>query len=236
MDHAVSLLEALRQRRYDYVDVVSRRTVDLLKEYVLTLDQRELWRLIDSTTGGLGYTLEDKEITRLMVYGSYIAWVEVAQEGSKILEVGTGLGRTCHVILSSIRSSLYLTLDSSQEVLAIALHKNPYPQLQRSLWDPCVKICLQDAVEAVNAISDVFDHIIHDGGPSPSKNHRLFSAAFLGRLVKLLRSGGTMSVFGGKDRRWQDKIFNTLNRLGLHVKTEPLPYSPIVVFHCTKGK
>jgi hypothetical protein len=37
------------------------------------LSQEELWRLIDEITGGLGSTREERDVTRLIIYGSYIA-------------------------------------------------------------------------------------------------------------------------------------------------------------------
>ncbi|MHC1628740.1 MAG: MnmC family methyltransferase, partial [Candidatus Nezhaarchaeales archaeon] len=137
--------------------------------------------------------------------------------------------------LSMVMPSLYLTIDSSREILAIALHRNPYPPFQEALSNPCVKICLCDAVKAVDAIKDVFDHIIHDGGPNPNRNPALFSNSFLDKLTSLLKSGGTLSIFGSKNRRWQNKLYCKLKDLGFHVKTDSLPYSPVVVFHCIKS-
>ena len=226
--------ELLRQRLYDEVDRVSRATVSTLKEKVLSLSQEDLWRLIDEITGGLGYTMKDRDVTRLIIYGSYIAWAEAVKPGSKVLEIGTGLGRTCYSVLSTVFPSLYLTIDSSPEILAIALYRNPYPPFREALLNSIVKICLCDATIAVRHINDSFDHIIHDGGPNPNKNPALFSSAFLGELVSLLKVGGTLSVFGSKNKRWQDKLYRELKSLGLSVSSRPLPYSPVMVFHCVK--
>lgn len=229
------IVQLLSQGNYDLVDSFSRKAVSSLKDDVCSLSHDEIWRVIDKVTGGLGYTLNDKDVSRLIIYGSYISWVEVVQQGYKILEIGTGLGRTCYTVLSTVTPSLYLTIDSSREILAIALYRNPYPPFQEALSNPCVKICLCDAVKAVSAIKDVFDHIIHDGGPNPNKNPELFSDSFLGKLVNLLKSNGTLSIFGSKNRLWQNRLYHKLRNLGFRVKTETLPYSPVVVFHCIKS-
>lgn len=224
----------LQQRRYDEVDRISREVASSLRDHVLSLSWEELWRTIDQVTGGLGYTSEDRDVTRLIVYGTYISWAEAVKRGSRVLEIGTGLGRTCYSILSTSLPSLYLTLDSSPEILAIALHRNPYPSFQETLSSPIVKICLCDAVSAVRAMRDLFDHIVHDGGPNPNRNPAIFSSRFLGDLVSLLKVGGTLSVFGSKSRKWQDKLYHELRALGLSVTSKPLPYSPVLVFHCVK--
>ena len=224
----------MQKRLYNEVDHVSRAAVSTFKEKILSLSQEDLWRLIDEITGGLGYTTDDRDVTRLIIYGSYIAWAEAVKPGFKVLEIGTGLGRTCYSVLSTALPSLYLTIDSSPEILAIALYRNPYPPFKEALLSPIVKICLCDATIAVHHIDDSFDHIIHDGGPNPNKNPALFSSNFLSKLVSLLRVGGTLSVFGSKNRRWQDRLYRELKALGLSVSSSPLPYSPVIVFRCVK--
>jgi len=64
----------------------------------------------------LGHTAEDKDMTRLMIYGSYIAWAEAIKPSSRVLEIGTGLRRTCYSDFSNTSPSLYLTIDSSPEI------------------------------------------------------------------------------------------------------------------------
>jgi spermidine synthase len=219
---------------YDEVDRISKTRISTLKEKILSLSQEDLWRLIDEITGGLGYTKEERDVTRLIIYGSYIAWAEAVKPGSKVLEIGTGLGRTCYAVLSSTSPSLYLTIDSSPEILAVALYRNPYPSFQEALLSPVVKVCLCDATVAVRYTDDSFDHIIHDGGPNPNKNPALFSTSLLSDLVSLLKTGGTFSIFGSKNRKWQDRLYRELRTLGLLVTSKPLPYSPVLVFHCVK--
>lgn len=226
--------ELLKQRKYSEVDKASRDVVSSFKENILSMSHENIWRLIDEVTGGLGYTMEDREVTRLVIYGTYISWAEAVKRGSKVLEIGTGLGRTCYSVLSITTPSLYLTIDVSPEILAIALYRNPYTVFQEALLNPVVKLCLCDATEAIFSIDDSFDHIIHDGGPNPSKKPVLFSRKFLERLVSILKPTGTLSIFGGKNRKWQDKLYRELKDLGLSVTSKPIPYSPILVFHCTK--
>jgi hypothetical protein len=55
-------------------------------------------------------------MTRLMIYGSYIAWAEAIKPSSRVLEIGTGLRRTCYSVFSNTSPSLYLTIDSSPEI------------------------------------------------------------------------------------------------------------------------
>ncbi|MEM4577125.1 MAG: MnmC family methyltransferase [Candidatus Nezhaarchaeales archaeon] len=226
--------ELLKQKKYSEVDKISRDIVSSFKGLVLSMSQESLWRLIDEVTGGLGYTMEDKEVTRLVIYGTYISWAEAVKHGSKVLEIGTGLGRTCYSVLSITTPSLYLTIDVSPEILAIALYRNPYAAFQEALSNPVVKLCLCDVTEAILYIDDSFDHIIHDGGPNPNKNPALFSRKFLEKLVSILKPTGTLSIFGGKNRKWQDKLYRELKVLGLSVASKPIPYSPILVFHCIK--
>ncbi|MCS7140267.1 MAG: MnmC family methyltransferase [Candidatus Nezhaarchaeota archaeon] len=234
LDVTSIIVGLLKQRRYDLVDEISRREISSLIEHVNSLSSNELWNIIDDVTGGLGYTQSDKDISRLIIYGSYISWAEEVREGSKVLEIGTGLGRTCYTVLSVTMPSLYLTIDSSSTILAIALYRNPYPPFQEALWKPVVKICLCDALKAVNSITDTFDHIIHDGGPNPNRNPTLYSNNFLERLIELLKNGGSLSMFGSKSKVWQNKLYSKLRDLKLRVKTQPIPYSPLVVFHCMK--
>ncbi len=230
----LSLTKLLSQKKYDEVDRLSRNEVSKLAARVQSMTDDELWNLIDKITGGLGYTKEDKDISRIIVCGSIISWVAVVKPKSKVLEIGTGLGRTCYTIISWSTPSLYLTIDSSHEILAIALYRNPYPQFRDSLMNECVKICLCDAEKAINAINDSFDHVIHDGGPNPRRNPTLFSDSFLERLSELIKRGGTLSIFGGKDKKWQDKLYRKLRDLGFQVSTEAFPSSPVLVFHCIK--
>jgi len=226
--------ELLRQKLYDEVDRVSRKRVFALKEKVFSLSQEDLWRLIDEVTGGLGYTREDRDVTRLIIYGSYIAWAEAIKPNSKVLEIGTGLGRTCYSVLSSTSPSLYLTIDSSPEILAVAFYRNPYPPFREALSSPIAKICLCDATIAVHHIDDFFDHIIHDGGPNPNKNPALFSTSFLSYLISFLKAEGTFSIFRSKNRKWRDRLYCKLRALDFFIASRPLPYPPLLVFHCIK--
>lgn len=226
----------LMYRRYDIVDKHSREQVRKRYGYVENLDLDSIVKLIDNVTGGLGYTnSEPLDVVRMGYAGSYIAWPEKVTDNSKILEIGTGIGRTAYVVHYVAKPKLYLTIDISGEILYIALYKNPVKIYQDTLWLPDVKIVFGDVVKLVDCIKDSFDHIIHDGGPNPKRNQRLYSRRFFEALIRLLKPEASISVFIGSERRMQEYIYNTLIELGLEiVETVPLPFSKARVIHACK--
>jgi len=228
------ILELLARRSYDEADRATRLFVEQLRSWALTLSEEEVWRFVNEVTGGLGYTEEDRDVCRVALCGSLISWAEVVKDGFKVLEVGTGLGRTCYTVLFTARPSLYLSIDNSPQILALALYRNPYEAFRRALGASCVKLCLCDAVKAVKALREEFDHVIHDGGPNPNRNPKLYSEELLEDLARVLRRGGTMSVFAGRNKSWQDRIYLTLRSLGFDVSSVSFPFSPVLVFHCVK--
>jgi len=208
-----------------YIDYTSRLSID------------ELWDLIDKVTGGLGYTREDRDFVRVIMAGCVIAWPETIGNGNMVLEIGTGLGRTIYCVLESANPLSILTIDISSEILSIALYRNPYPFFQNRLWDHRVNIIHGDAVEIIDLLHRIdmrFNHIIHDGGPNPSKNPRLYTREFLEKLVKLLEPGGSISVFAGRKTAVVSKIYNTLKQIGIKPKTHTFPYTPVRVIHGKK--
>ncbi len=221
---------------YDEADRLSRRIVNEKYKYILSKDFHELLEIIDRTTGGLGYTRKEPlDVVRMGLAGSVIAWPEVLRNGDKILEVGTGLGRTAYVVHYVVKPSIYVTIDVSGEMLFIALYRNPVKVYQDVLWRNNVKIIYADATRIIRCFSDVFDHIIHDGGPNPRKNKKLYSQSFLKALVKLLKPKGSLSIFIGSERTMQEEIYDNLSRLGLRIiETKPLPYSKARVIHAVK--
>lgn len=223
-------------RRYDIVDKYSRKRVKKHYSYVENLDLNSIIDLIDNVTGGLGYTSsEPLDVARMGIAGSYIAWPERVTNNSKVLEIGTGIGRTAYVVHYVARPKLYLTIDISGEILYVALYKNPVKIYQNVLWLPDVKIVFGDAVELIGCIKDYFDHIIHDGGPNPRRNQRLYSQEFLEALIRLLKPKASLSVFIGSERKMQEYIYDTLVELGLEiVETVPLPFSKARVVHAYK--
>ncbi len=222
----------LRKGMYDKVDEWSRR---LAAEF--SLDSKKTIDLIDKITGGLGYTKEEPlDESRMNYVGYYIAWPDMLSNGVRILEIGTGLGRTAFIVHYSIKPRLYLTIDSSIEMLHIALYANPIEDYKKVLWIDDVKIVYGDAVRILDCLNDTFDHIIHDGGPNPRRNKRLYSKKIFNTLGILLRKGGTLSVFIGSYRVMQDAIYNNLIDTGFKiVETVPLPFSKARVIHAVKS-
>ncbi len=221
----------LRRSMYNKVDELSRRIV---AEH--SFENKQLIEIIDKITGGLGYTRENPlDESRMNYAGYYIAWPDVLRNGVKVLEIGTGLGRTAFIVHYSINPQLYLTIDKSLEMLYIALYNNPIEDYRRTLWKRDVKIVYGDALRVLKCINDEFDHIIHDGGPNPRKNKRIYSRRFFNTLNRLLRKGGTLSVFIGSYRVMQDLIYNTLVDTGFEIiETVSLPFSRARVIHAVK--
>lgn len=206
-------------------------------EYTSRLSIDQLWDLIDKITGGLGYTKEDKDFVRVIIAGCIISWPEEVNDGDKILEIGTGLGRTIYCVLESANPSKIVTIDISPEILSVALYRNPYTFFQNKLWDHRINIIYGDAVEVTELLHRIgmkFDHIIHDGGPNPDKNPQLYKKYFLEKLIKLLKNEGTISVFAGKRSASVSRIYNLLKQLGIKAETQSFPYAPVRVIHGKK--
>ncbi len=229
------VLEKVSRGQYSEADKITRDFVKrIYEDEISKLSVEQIKKIVHEITGGLGYKGDDWNIMRMNYVGSIISWAEIVKDGYRILEIGTGLGRTCFTILYSCDISEYVTIDISPEILAIALFKNPIEMYQKVLWDKRVRILLGDAVNVVRRIRDKFDHIVHDGGPNPVKNPRLFSQNFFKYLIKRLRKNGTLSVFAGRDPKWVDKIYRNLVLLGLRVETVTFPDTPVRVLHCIK--
>ncbi len=223
----------LRKGMYDEVDKLSRRIV---AEH--PLKNKQLIDVIDRITGGLGYTKENPlDESRMNYAGYYIAWPDVLKNGAKVLEIGTGLGRTAFIVHYTVNPQLYLTIDNSLEILYVALYNNPIEDYKKTLWKHDVKVVYGDALYVLKCINDKFDHIIHDGGPNPRKNKRLYNEHFFNILNKLLKKGGTLSVFIGSYRVMQDLIYNTLVNIGFEIiETVSLPFSKARVIHAVKNQ
>ncbi|HIQ03112.1 MAG TPA: hypothetical protein EYH40_01685 [Desulfurococcales archaeon] len=230
------ILEYLSRGDYVLADRITRlKAKQHYLSYVSKLSCDEKLELIDRITGGLGYKGRDLNILQMNFAGTVISWIEAVKPKARVLEVGTGLGRTCFIVVSNVDTQLYLTLDNSLTMISIALYANPIREYMMALNKSCVKVVWADATKAVNAIDDSFDHIIHDGGPNPNRNPKLFSKPFLTRLVRLLRRGGTISVFAGMNRFWQEKIYAILNEIGIRVEEAVhLPSSRAIVYHGVK--
>ncbi len=230
------VLANVARGRFTLADRITRAYARRVYEKrISALSDEEILELIDRITGGLAYRARSLDPVRMSYCGSLIAWPEAIPPGGKVLEIGTGIGRTCYAAVGWARPSLFVSLDNSPEILAIALYRNPVPMYCKALMNENVRLCLCDAIKAVEAMENIrFDHIIHDGGPSPSKNPRLFGEEFLRKLYELLRDDGTLSIFAGKHRKWQDKLFHMLKGLGLEVQSVSFPDAPVLIFHARK--
>jgi len=229
------MLNLLRRRQFDAADEKSRLIAkDTYERFVKPLNDCEVFQLIDEITGGLAYRKGDFNIMRMVYCGSIIAWPEAIPDGGRVLEIGTGIGRTCYVAIEWANPSLFVTIDVSPFVLAIALFRNTVSAYREALWRKHVKIVLYDSLKAADALNLMFDHIIHDGGPNPRRNPALYSRESLYTLSKVLKLGGSMSIFAGRDRKWQNEIDRTLKSQGFEVKSASFPDAPTLVFHAAK--
>jgi len=179
---------------------------------------QEIYDYIDSKTGGLGYREKriGKDWERVVTLGCYIAWADITNSDSHILEIGTGLGRTLYCMQYNSPKEI-VTLEIDPFILAIALYSNPYQPFQEALWKPNTHILLGDAVLLALILKSRkyrFNHIVHDGGPNPEKNPRLYNRFFLSLLYDLLVNNGTISVFAGRNPHYVSRIYNLLKRIG----------------------
>ncbi|WP_456454873.1 spermidine synthase [Methanopyrus sp.] len=211
----------------------AREAAARYREWAESLDEGELFRYVRERTGGLGHGKKGFEVGKMGLKGYVIAWPERAR--GMVLEIGTGLGRTTWALLRWGDPKLVVSVEIDPRMLAIALYRNPVSEFSEALRDDRVKILLGDAVEVVPELPKGFDHVVHDGGPCPGRNPRLFSPEFLRTMTEKLKDNGTASVFAGRDPRWQDRIYRALSRLFLEVRAESFPDTPTVVFRC-KGR
>lgn len=209
------VVELLSQSKFSEADKLTREYVRKYLPEISSWSWDRLVKYITEVTGGLGYREDDLyDIDRIIEVGEFISWSRIVKNGYKVLEIGTGLGRTMYTILSKTRCSLYLSLDIDPVILAICLYYNPISIFQ-SVLDKAY-ICLCDAVRAIPRVNVKFNHIIHDGGPNPRRNPRLFSKHFIHELINHLEDDGTISIFAGRDSEWIEKIYNYLKELKVY--------------------
>jgi len=202
--------------------IIAKNTYNSIKN-----QDKDIARYIDEITGGIGYRRKmlGKDWERVVLLGCYIAWADAVQSNEKVLEIGTGLGRTNYCIQYNKPMKIH-SIDNDQLVIGIALYSNPYPEFQEYLWRENVKIFLGDALCIIRILSMKgvkYDHIVHDGGPCPAKNPILYSYDFFSSLDKLLKPGGRISVFGGKNPKIIKKIYSILKELGYEAYTVSPP-------------
>ncbi len=210
--------------------------LDALHYRVERMSLHERLSYIRMVTGGLGDREDEPlDVVRMGLAGSVIAWPEVVHRGSRVLEIGTGLGRTRYAVHVTVEVDEYVTIDVDPVMLAIALYDNLVPPYQEALWTR-TRVILGDATRILRLLpSRSFDHIIHDGGPNPRRNPKLYSPGVLRELWRLVKPGGTVSVFAGADRRWRSRVYEQLRRLGFEiVETLHLPGSKAAVIHARR--
>ncbi|WFO75872.1 hypothetical protein J4526_03175 [Desulfurococcaceae archaeon MEX13E-LK6-19] len=225
------VLANIFRKNFNSIDRFTRAVAfKVFIDYTRFLKENELWRIIDEITGGLGYEKENIDLFRVIQVGCLISWAERVSPGARVLEIGTGLGRTMYCILSTVNNVVYYSIDASPIILSIALYRNPFELFTKILWKHNVHLILGDAVSIVDIMLKTgikFDHIIHDGGPNPKKNPRLYSFDFFNKLVSLLNENGRISIFGGRDPRTVSKIYGILREIG--VKAETISYPGIKI-------
>ena len=220
------------------VDALSRRIAyNQYVEQVASMSAWELVELVDKVTGGLGYK-RDKPFNSvsMTLAGTVIVWPDAVEKSERILEIGTGLGRTCYVTYYYTKPEMFITVDISLEMLAVALYRNPINAYWKSLWEITTFIVWGDAVDVVRRLpNSFFDHIIHDGGPNPLKNPNIYTKHFFSELYRVLKPCGTLSVFAGRARRSKEMVYRNLLTAGFKIiESASLPESPALVFYALK--
>ncbi len=229
------VLTLARQGNIEKADELTRSFVrKIYYEEVKNWDLNRKISFIENVTGGLGFRFHNICDMESMVHvGMYISWADVVKDGYSIFEIGTGLGRTMYCIFLKAKPSLYVSCDINPYMLAIALFDNPVSEFQEILWKSCVKILLCDGVRLAYALPYSPNHVVHDGGPCPRDNPRLYADHFIKRLIEITKQEGTLSIFAGKDRWWVNKIYNVVKSVELirEVRTVSVPGSGICVIH-----
>lgn len=215
----------LLQEKIDKADSLSRQIANKAYDFIQKhVGPKEILEYIDKNTGGLGYRnkLVGADWERVVALGCYIAWAEAVSNKDTVLEIGTGLGRTNYCLQYSGAKQI-ITIDIDPYIVGIALNNNPYEEFQHALNNRSItKIILGDANILTNILLRIgysFTHIVHDGGPNPRKNPRIFSNSFLFKLHVLLRKNGRISVFAGKDPRIVSRIYKFFKDLGYETYT-----------------
>ena len=227
------ILKLVSKHEINVVDQLSRiiayKVYDKVVKY---LQPEKLLEITNLITGGLGWKEDSWDFERVVELGKAISWCDVVKNDFKVLEIGTGLGRTMYCVFQKCRPRIYMSIDISPLILAIALYRNLFSEFQEVLNEIEVKLILGNALRVINSLNEVFDHVIHDGGPNPHKNPKLYSDWFLETLTRRVRCGGTLSIFCGKDKTFCSKLIKKLVSLGLNCHFENV--FQVQVIHCFK--
>ncbi len=116
--------------------------------------------------------------------------------GSRVLEVGTGLGYTA---LEALRlgASVVVTVEVDENVLWVA-ERNPWSW---HLASDRVIVLLGDAVELLPQLEGPFDYVIHDPPRLTSRSGGLYGVTLYQELFRLLRPGGAFFHYTGEPGR-----------------------------------
>lgn len=232
------ILDLISKRDMYKVDILSRKLAySYYVEKLAFMDKQELIELIDKVTGGLGYKRDEPlNAVSMTLAGTVIVWPDAVRKSRRILEIGTGLGRTCYVSYYYVKPEMFVTIDVSLEILALALYRNPIDVYWKSLWELTTFVVWGDAIDVVKRLpNSFFDHVIHDGGPNPLKNPSIYTRWFLCEIYRVLKPCGTLSVFAGRARRGKEMVYRNLLNAGFKiVESASLPESPALVFYALK--
>ena len=111
----------------------------------------------------------------------------------EVLDTTMGLGYTA--IAAARTAARVVTIEFDPAVVEIA-RLNPWSEPLFS--DPKIERLLGDAAEVVPSLSDAgFDHVVHDP-PTMSLAGQLYSGAFYGELLRVLRPGGRLFHYIGR--------------------------------------
>ncbi len=233
-------LAHLLRRNYRRADRIARKTAYIAYVNKIShMSRKDIENYIDKATGGLGYLGKPgQDDYRVITLGCYIAWAEKTAYADRVLEIGTGLGRTNYCVRYMNKSAIIHSIEIDPIILGIALYQNPYEYFSESLRNNKTLIFLNDAFMIIDILrrnNEIYDHIIHDGGPNPGKNTRIYSYRFLNTLYKLLRKGGSISIFAGKNPYYVKRIYNDLKNIGFKkLETINPPGIPVRIIHGEK--
>ncbi len=116
--------------------------------------------------------------------------------GSRVLEVGTGLGYTTLAALRAGASQV-VTVEVDENVLWVA-ERNPWSW---HLASDRVVLLLGDATEVLPQLRGPFDYIVHDPPRLTSLTGPLYGSALYEELFRLLRPGGSLFHYTGEPGR-----------------------------------
>ncbi|MDP8003752.1 MAG: methyltransferase [Caldisphaera sp.] len=139
------------------------------------------------------------------------------KKGSKVLEIGTGLGYTTINSLK-IGANEIITIEKDENVLWLA-ERNPW---SKELLSEKVTILLGNAFNVLKELNEKFDNIIHDPPRFSSNTSELYSQEFYDVLSNLLRHKGFLYHYTGepgraKGKNFYSKIVGKLRKSGFKV-------------------